>query len=463
MEIEKAPKGVEVLKRDIIEYIIFSLLLVLLILSESYNFLLFHTLAEIFSIIIAGGVFLIGWNSRKYMKNSFFLIVGISFLFVAIIDLFHTLAYTGLPIFVGYTSNLPTQLWIAARYIQASSILIAVLFLKKKVPSRLLIGVYSTMTFFLIFLIFQGFFPDCYVEGVGLTPFKIISEYVIILLLIISLIGLYEHRKEFNPRVLTLINLFIGAMIISEFSFTLYISTYGFANFVGHVFKIIAFFFVYKAIIEISLQEPYNLLFRKLKSSQEKAEEAYAETEQIFNASLPLRILNLACDIIKVNDTFCELFNVERSDILGKKCYNVMRHSHCDTDLCALNQITGGKNKAIYETNFDLDQNGQKEITVIINAVPYKSSEGELLGIIQNFIDITKRKKAEERLEQFISTASHELRTPITVLVHSMELLEKYKNEMTQEQIEEMLNRLPRNVSLLSELVEDLLLISRLN
>ena len=52
--------------------------------------------------------------------------LGVSFLFVGIIDLIHTLAYSGMGIFVGYSSNLPTQLWISARYIQALSFLFAI-------------------------------------------------------------------------------------------------------------------------------------------------------------------------------------------------------------------------------------------------------------------------------------------------------------------------------------------------
>ena len=70
------------IKSEIIEISILVLGLVLISFTSIVNYLLFHSIAEIFSIVIAGGVFFIGLNSRKYMKSSFFLIIGISSLFV---------------------------------------------------------------------------------------------------------------------------------------------------------------------------------------------------------------------------------------------------------------------------------------------------------------------------------------------------------------------------------------------
>lgn len=57
-----------------------------------YSYLLFHSLVEIFSIVIAGGVFMIAWNARRYMENSYLLFVGIADLFVGGLDLLHTLS-----------------------------------------------------------------------------------------------------------------------------------------------------------------------------------------------------------------------------------------------------------------------------------------------------------------------------------------------------------------------------------
>jgi hypothetical protein len=98
---------------------------------RNMSYLLFHTLAELFSIIIACGIFIFAWNSRQFIDNNYFLFLGIAYLFVAGLDLLHTLVYSGMNIFLGYDSNLSIQLWISARYIESLSLLIAPIFFTK--------------------------------------------------------------------------------------------------------------------------------------------------------------------------------------------------------------------------------------------------------------------------------------------------------------------------------------------
>jgi len=68
--------------------------------------------------------------------------------------------------------------------------------------------------------------------------------------------------------------------IASELAFTFYIDAYGFSNLVGHCFKILSFYFIYKALIETGLSKPYDLLFRNLKKSEEILHQALLETKQ---------------------------------------------------------------------------------------------------------------------------------------------------------------------------------------
>ncbi|MFX0176916.1 MAG: sensor histidine kinase, partial [Candidatus Hodarchaeota archaeon] len=73
------------------------------------------------------------------------------------------------------------------------------------------------------------------------------------------------------------------------------------------------------------------------------------------------------------------------------------------------------------------------------------------------------RKKAEESLERFVSTVSHELRTPISVLVMSIDYLKNHKESLTPEIEEQLKDAITRNISLLNELVEDILTLSRID
>jgi len=242
------------------------LVLFFIFLTSYYNYLLFHSIAELFSILIAFSIFIIGWNSRKYMDNSYFLLLGIAYLFIGLIDLIHTLGYTGMGIFLGYATNLPAQLWIAARYLEAISLLVALLLINKKFGYKYLFLLYSIIFTLIIMAIFYWkIFPTCFIEGEGLTLFKIYSEYLINVILFINIILILRRRIKFEKLIYYYIIISIISTICAEMAFTLYISAYGFSNLVGHIFKIISFYFVYKAIVETGFKRPYNLIFRDLK------------------------------------------------------------------------------------------------------------------------------------------------------------------------------------------------------
>jgi len=77
--------------------------------------------------------------------------------------------------------------------------------------------------------------------------------------------------------------------------------------------------------------------------------------------------------------------------------------------------------------------------------------------------DITPFVKFDKMVKQFISTASHELRTPISVIIQSLNNLKKYRETMSEEVKIKLMDSLDRNANLMFELVNDLLLISRID
>jgi len=244
-----------------------------LYLANLYNYLLFHSLAEGFSIVVACGVFMLAWNSRRLLSNDYLLFVGIAYLFVAALDLVHTLGYTGMAVFPGHDTNLATQLWISARYVESLSLLVAPLFLRRRLRPGWTVLAYAAGASLLLLAVFGGWFPVCFIEGRGLTPFKKISEYVISLILVGSAAVLYR-RSELDRRVLRLMLASIALTVASEMAFTFYVHAYGLSNLIGHFFKLVSFYLIYKAIIETGLVRPYDLLFRDLKKSEETLREA---------------------------------------------------------------------------------------------------------------------------------------------------------------------------------------------
>lgn len=259
---------------------IVAVLLVLAIIS-TYNYLVFHSIIEIFTIVVSFSIFFLIWNGRKYIDNGFFIILGAGFLFSGGIDIVHTLAYKGMGVFSFGGADLPTQLWIAARYLQASSLLLAPFAIGRKVRFLPTLIAFGAVFSILLWSIFAGFFPHCYIEGQGLTPFKVSSEYAISGILILSVLLLIRARDAFDPSVFSYLVLANAFTIAAELSFTAYVSVYGFANMLGHLLRLVAVFLWYRAFLVVGVNRPYDLLWRELTRERDRVRESEAKFRHI--------------------------------------------------------------------------------------------------------------------------------------------------------------------------------------
>jgi hypothetical protein len=197
------------------------------------------------------------------------LFIGIAYLFIALLDLLHTLAYKGMPIFTDY-DYYANQLWIGARYLESITLIVAFYFMnsdRNPKPETLFITYFIITTLIVLSVFVWKFFPVCFVEGVGLTPFKKISEYIICSILLAGIFILNKNKNKFEPKIYRNVLLSIICTIISELAFTFYINNYGFSNLVGHYFKIFSFYLIYRAIIETGIRQPYELIFKELDAS----------------------------------------------------------------------------------------------------------------------------------------------------------------------------------------------------
>ena len=236
-----------------------------------HNYLLLHTLLEILSVTVAFVMLAIAWNTWQFSTNHFLLFLGIGYAFIGGVDLLHTLAYRGMGVFRVPGSNLATQLWIIARYMEAVTLLAATVFLTRKARLFFILLVYLAGTTVLLLSVFLWrVFPDCFIEGVGLTTFKKVSEYVISGILVIAMISLSSRRRHLNATAYRFLLASMALTVAAELSFTFYVSVYGLMNLIGHLLKLASFSLVYLAIVRFTLTRPYSALFAELKESEEK-------------------------------------------------------------------------------------------------------------------------------------------------------------------------------------------------
>lgn len=377
---------------------------------QNYNYLLFHSIVEVLGIIPSFMVFIIVVFVWDYLKeNNFLSFIGLSFFFIGLVDFIHILAYEGMNVFPEFDANLPTQLWILARYIQVISVLIAAILIsrKKHINGVFVFIIYSLVTSISLYLIFvTRTFPDCFIVGQGLTDFKIISEYIMVLLLAVCGGILYKHRHFFTNEIFQLLMISIVFQIASELSFTTFASLYGYANFLGHVLKIVWIVSFFRAVISTALLSPNRALYMEVVNNEEK-----------------LRINN-----IELNNKISELDLSRRTLLEREQELSKMNNQ--------LEEIVAERTREVKKSYFELKQ--------------------------ANIITDEARKEAElasEAKGNFLANMSHEIRTPLNAVIGYNHLLSKTNLSNQQKSYLEMMDSSSSN---LLAIVNDILDFSRI-
>lgn len=243
----------------------------------SRNFLAFHTVTEGFTIVVSFTIAVIVFNTYENIDNSFIPILGVAYFCAGFFDILHTLAYEGMMIIPGAGADLAPQMWLVARFLDSVGMILAGLSFDRTIRPAVMLAVYALVSLTALLAEFVwGVFPVAFIPGQGLTQFKVYSEFVIVFFLVVSVGLLMRQRGRFRPEVYRLLLAFFLASVGTELSFSFYITMSGWQNIVGHLFKVSAFLFLYRAVVVTSLQEPYA----RLRQSREELRQLNADLER---------------------------------------------------------------------------------------------------------------------------------------------------------------------------------------
>jgi len=135
------------------------------------------------------------------------------------------------------------------------------------------------------------------------------------------------------------------------------------------------------------------------RKAEERIRLAHAELNQIFNTAADgMHVVDESFNVLRVNDTFSKMVGVSEEEAVNKKCYEVFEGSLCHTPSCPLRRIMNGE-KYVEFDSVKKRRDGSL-ISCIVTAKPFKDSNGNLLGIIEHFRDITDRKIGENKLRE---------------------------------------------------------------
>ncbi|MCK4826787.1 PAS domain S-box protein [bacterium] len=160
-----------------------------------------------------------------------------------------------------------------------------------------------------------------------------------------------------------------------------------------------------------------------------ETETALTELDQIFNTSADgLLVVDKEFRILRMNDTFSQMFGIEKAKSLGKPCHEALDACAQGADLFPMQRILDGEERVEFETT--MRNADGTEIPCIVTVTPFTGRDGSVIGAIEDFKDITERKKAEEKIKEserikteFMNVAAHELKTPIIPVRGYLEMI----------------------------------------
>ena len=346
-----------------------------------YNSLLFHTLAEFFAITIALLMSVVIWNTYPFTRNNFLMYLGCGYFWIGGLDMLHALSYNGMNIFPDTGGNRGTQYWIGTRYLEAFLLVTAPWFLKHSLNRGRAVFIFGLSTIILVVLINLNYFPDAFIQGKGLTAFKVNSEYFIITLLAVAIFYLKKQQGLLDQHI---INMMIASILFTmgaELAFTFYVDFIGISIIIGHVFKLFSFWLIFIAIIRTTLQEPFLLM-----------SQGATTYDAVPDATI---VVDENGIIHQANSAACKLSKTSCDELIGKNNHELFHPENVDIENCLVCQ-------AIIN-NFEL-RGVELQVDDAGNWFDYSLSHitgaADLNGTVEVIRDITQRKMAEDKVKE---------------------------------------------------------------
>lgn len=276
------------------------------------NFLLFHTVVELTTILISLLTFAVVVGTYRLTCNNYLLILGCGAFWTALFDLGHTLAYHGMGFAAFSDANRATQLWLCGRSIETFAMILAPVIARNRASVRVaaVFAGFGWLALALGMSILLDLFPVAYLPASGLTRFKVVFEYALVGGLLLA--GyLTWYQRSFLPSYLWgLMLTAIALTIMTEFIFTAYLTLTGPLNILGHLTKVLAFWLIFEAVIGPMLLQPFGSI---------------ARTIMTFDG-IPDPVLLVSQDgtIVQVNDAAAAWFDSPARDLIGKSLREIL-------------------------------------------------------------------------------------------------------------------------------------------
>lgn len=194
-----------------------------------------------------------------------------------------------------------------------------------------------------------------------------------------------------------------------------------------------------------------------LRAEQEEAEKNSAILEGIADGVL---LADASGFVVLFNSAAEAILGLPRDYVLGQPLSRLTGAEGAATWTSALNNWSIRARRPEEELILDRVDVGRRIVNV--HASPVYTGD-QVLGTVAVFRDVTKETEVDRMKSEFISNVSHELRTPMTSIMGYVDLMLKGAGGDVNDQQRQFLSTIRSNATRLSNLVNDLLNISKLD
>ncbi|HUX35489.1 MAG TPA: PAS domain S-box protein [Candidatus Paceibacterota bacterium] len=201
-------------------------------------------------------------------------------------------------------------------------------------------------------------------------------------------------------------------------------------------------------------------------TERKKAEEALRESEERFrkifeNGQYGIILTGPDSRFVKVNPAFCKITGFTEAELLTKKFSDITHAENIKADTEAVPKLISGE-MPYYHTEKRYIRKDSREIWVNLLVSVIRNADGSFMYFLGMVEDITKEKEIEKVKNDFLTIASHQLRTPLSGTRWLIETLNKpFIGKLNKKQ-KEYLDELYKVNAKMLALVGDLLNLLRL-
>lgn len=170
-------------------------------------------------------------------------------------------------------------------------------------------------------------------------------------------------------------------------------------------------------------------------------------------------------EIILINPSFTQLLGWAEEESIGQKLSSLVKMIDDNEKLIPederpiTNSIKTGEPYKEKQTNINYVKKDGDKLAVSISVAPIKLNN-EMIGAVEIFRDITDLKELDISKSQFVSLASHQLRTPLTSIKWNTESI--LSNKKISKKVQSSINEISLATNEMSTIVNSLLILSQI-